>query len=165
MESAHPIGMQATEYGWSSWQDGLVRGVKHTSGEHRQRQVQGAGFDVRSGRIIGIYRSSFGEEDLSGSKSLDKIHGALAARARPCGWLRGEGCICCRRRLVEQAAAERKQTSTGAVGEPAEVADAWEPSGQDVLYKAAQELLRRERHGAMLTAVRVVLPAEGDRGI
>ena len=165
MESAHPIGMQATEYGWSSWQDGLVRGVKHTSGEHRQRQVQGSGFDVRSGRIIGTYRSSFGEEDLSGSKSLDKIHGALAARAWPCGWLRGGGCICCRRRLAEQTAAERKQTSTGTVGQPAEVADAGEASGQHMLEEASQELLRRERHGAMLTAMRVVLPAEGDRGI
>ena len=165
MESAHPIGMQATEYGWSPWQDGLVRGVEHTSREHRQRQVQGSGLNMRSGRVIGTYRSSFGEEDLSGSKSLDKIHGALAARARPCGWLRGGGCICCRRRLVEQAAAERKQTSTGAVGQPAEVADAGEASGQHMLEEAVQELLRRERHGALLTAMRVVLPAEGDRGI
>src|SRR6266851_1389429 len=103
MESAHPIGMQATEYGWSPWQDGLVRGVEHTSREHRQRQVQGSGLNMRSGRVIGTYRSSFGEEDLSGSKSLDKIHGALAARARPCGWLREGGCICCWRRLVEQS--------------------------------------------------------------
>jgi hypothetical protein len=79
IESAHPIGMQATEYGWSPWQDGLVRGVEHTSSEHRQRRVQGAGLNLRSGHVIGTYRSSFGEEDLSGSKSLDKIHGALAS--------------------------------------------------------------------------------------
>src|SRR6202166_446036 len=85
MESGHPIGMQATEYGWSPWQDGLVRGVEHTSREHRQRQVQGSGLNMRSGRVIGTYRSSFGEEDLSGSKSLDKIHGALAARERYIG--------------------------------------------------------------------------------
>jgi hypothetical protein len=165
MESAHPIGMQATEYGWSPWQDGLVQGVEHTSREHRQRQVQGSGLNVGSGRVIGTYRSSFGEEDLSGSKSLDKIHGALAARARPCGWLRGGGCLCCRRRLAEQAAAERKQTSTGAVGQPAEVADAGEASGQHMLEEAAQELLRRERHGALLAAMRVVLAAEGDSGV
>jgi hypothetical protein len=138
MESAHPIGMQAPEYGWSRWQDGLVRGVEHTSREHRQRQVQGSGLNMRSGRVIGTYRSSFGEEDLSGSKSLDKIHGTLAARARPGGWLGGGGCICCRRRLVEQAAAERKQTSTGAVGQPAEVADAGEASGQHMLEEASQ---------------------------
>ena len=31
-----------------------------------------------------------------------------------------------------------------------------------MLEEAAQELLRRERHGALLTAVRVVLPAKGD---
>src|SRR5216683_7359776 len=165
MESAHPIGMQATEYGWSPWQDGLVRGVEHTSREHRQRRVQGAGLNMRSGRVIGTYRSSFGEEDLSGSKSLDKIHGALAARARPCGWLREGGCICCRRWLVEQATAERQQLFAGAVGEPSEVADAREPSGQDVLDKAAQELLRGEGHGALLAAVRVVLPAEGYLGV
>src|SRR5229473_8456889 len=139
----------------------------------RGTHVQGAspeasarvGLNMRSGRVIGTYRSSFGEEDLSGIKSLDKIHEALAARARPCGWLREGGCICCWRRLVEQAAAERKQTSTGAVGQPAEVADAGEASGQHMLEEAAQELLRRERHGAMLTAMRIVLPAEGDRGI
>jgi hypothetical protein len=35
LESAHPIGMQATEYGWSPWQDGLVRGAEHTSREHQ----------------------------------------------------------------------------------------------------------------------------------
>src|ERR1700682_5017487 len=152
MESAHPIGMQATEYGWSPWQDGLVRGVEHTSGEHRQKRVQGAGLNMGSGRVIGTYRSSFGEEDLSGSKSLDKIHGALAARARPGGRLLGGRCICCRRRLVEQAAAERKQTSTGAVSQPAEVADAGEASGQHMLEEAVQALLRRERHGGMLTS-------------
>jgi hypothetical protein len=67
MASAHPIGIQGTEYGWSPWQDGLVRGVEQTSREHRQRQVQGSGFDVRSGRVVGTYRWSFGEEDLSGS--------------------------------------------------------------------------------------------------
>jgi hypothetical protein len=165
MESAHAIGMPATEYGWSPWQDGLVGGVEHTCREHRQRQVQGSGLNMWSGRVIGTCRSSFGEEDLSGSKSLDKIHGALAARARPCGWLGGGGCICCRRRLAEQAAAERKQTSTGAVGQPAEVADAGEASGQHMLEEAAQELLRRERHGALLAAMRVVLPAEGDSGV
>src|SRR5260370_18941526 len=162
MESAHPIGMQATEYGWSPWQDGLVRGAEHTSREHRQRQVQGSGLNLRSGRVIGTYRSSFDEEDLSGSKSLDKIHGALAARARPCGWLGGGGRICCRRRLVEQAAAERKQTSTGAVGQPAEVADPCEASSQHLLQQPLPELLRPPRHSPLLTAMRALLPAEGD---
>jgi len=73
--------------------------------------------------------------------------------------------LCCRRRLAEQAAAERKQTSAGAIGQPAEVVDAGKASGQHMLEEASQELLRREGYGAMFTAMRVVLPAEGDRGI
>jgi len=75
MENAHPIGMQATEYGWSPWQDGRVRGAEHTCREHRQRQVQGCGLNLRSGRVIGTYRSSFGEEDLSGSKEGASVAG------------------------------------------------------------------------------------------
>ena len=34
-----------------------------------------------------------------------------------------------------------------------------------MLEEAAQELLRRERHGALLAVVRVVLPAKGDLGV
>src|SRR5260370_40988775 len=126
MESAHPIGMQATEYGWSPWQDGLVRGAEHTSREHRRRRVQGSGLNLRSGRVIGTYRSSFGEEYLSGSKPLDKIHGALAARARPWGWLGGGGGLWCRLRLAEQGAARPKPTCTGVVAQPRHVGDGGE---------------------------------------
>src|SRR6266851_4484766 len=49
--------------------------------------------------------------------------------------------------------------------QPAEVADTGEASGQHMEEEAAQELLRREGHGALLAAVRVVLPAEGDPGV
>jgi hypothetical protein len=40
-----------------------------------------------------------------------------------------------------------------------------EASGQHMLEEAAQEPLRGEGHGALLAAMRVVLPAEGDLGV
>jgi hypothetical protein len=47
------------------------------------------------------------------------------------------------------------------IGKIAEVADADEASGQDVLAKAAQELGRGESHDALLVAVGIVSPSEG----
>jgi hypothetical protein len=52
-----------------------------------------------------------------------------------------------------------------AVGEEAEVTDAREPSGKDMLQKAAQELFMSERHLAALVVVRVILPAESDLAV
>src|SRR5260370_3368167 len=87
----------------------------------------------------------------------------MAVWAQPeVGLLGGRGC---HRRLMEQSAAERKHLPASAVGQPAEVADAREASGQYMLEEASQELLRRERHGALLAAIRIVLPPEGDLGV
>ena len=48
------------------------------------------------------------------------------------------------------------------MGQKAEVADAHEAGGQHVEQEAAQELLDRQGHQALLVAVRGVSPAEGD---
>ena len=54
-------------------------------------------------------------------------------------------------------ASERDESSPAGVGEIAEVADANEASGQDMLAEAAQELACGERHDALL-AMGVVFP-------
>jgi hypothetical protein len=48
------------------------------------------------------------------------------------------------------------------VGQKAEVADAHEARGKHVEQEAAQELLDRQGHQALLVAVRGVSPAEGN---
>ena len=48
------------------------------------------------------------------------------------------------------------------MGQKAEVADAHEARGKHVEQEAAQELLDRQGHQALLVAVRRVSPAEGD---
>jgi hypothetical protein len=63
---------------------------------------------------------------------------------------------------MEQAAAEGEHLSACTVGHPAEIADTREAPGQDVLQEAAQELFAGEPHDALLAAVGIVLPAEGD---
>src|SRR5258708_31373954 len=80
------------------------------------RQV--AGLRVRSGCVIGTCKSGFGKEDLCWGKPLDEVHGPLAARTWPGSRLAGQRCIRCRRRLMEQAAAEWEHLSACAVGEP-----------------------------------------------
>ena len=57
-----------------------------------------------------------------------------------------------------------KQVAASSVGEPAEVANAWEALRQDVLGKAAQKLLTGKSQGTGLVVMSVVLPAEGDLG-
>ena len=64
------------------------------------------------------------------------------------------------RRASQQLASEREQRGTVSAGEIAEVADADEPSGQDMLAEAAQELCRGECHYALLVSVGVVFPTE-----
>ena len=58
-------------------------------------------------------------------------------------------------------ASECEQGRTVGTGEIAEVADADEASGQDVLAKAAQELGCGESHDALLVAVGIVSPSKG----
>ena len=63
---------------------------------------------------------------------------------------------------MEQSAAEWQHVGSSAVGEEAEVADAGKASRQHMLDEAAQELFRGKCHGALLAAVRIVLPVEAD---
>jgi len=65
-------------------------------------------------------------------------------------------------RTREQLEAERQQRSASPVGEEAEVADAHEAARQQVEQKAAQELVDRQSHEALLVGVGGVSPAEGD---
>ena len=63
-------------------------------------------------------------------------------------------------RLVEQAPAAGELRRAGAVGEKAEVPDPDEAVGDDMEEKAADELLRLQRHHFHAAAVSVVFPAE-----
>jgi hypothetical protein len=48
--------------------------------------------------------------------------------------------------VSEEQTAVGKQVAASSIGQPAEVANPWEALGQDVLGKAAQELLTMARH-------------------
>jgi hypothetical protein len=60
----------------------------------------------------------------------------------------------------EKIATERKQFVPSAIGQPAEVANAWKTLRQDVLQEAAQKFFARQGHGALLVVVSVVFPAK-----
>jgi len=66
----------------------------------------------------------------------------------------------CWRLAGKLLAGERDESSPAGVDEIAEVADADEAPGQQMLAEAAQELACRERHDALLVTVRVVFPSE-----
>ena len=63
---------------------------------------------------------------------------------------------------VEESAGERQTYRAPRVRQVSELADANEPSWQNVLGEPAQELMRGNSHLALLVAMRVVFPAEGD---
>src|SRR5690348_4380125 len=65
------------------------------------------------------------------------------------------------RRLGEELAAAWQQVFAAAVGQPTEVANAWEALGQDVLDEAAQELLAGKSHRPLAAVMCVVLPSKG----
>jgi hypothetical protein len=71
-----------------------------------------------------------------------------------CGWQIG-GCS-------QQLKTEWQKSRASTVGQKAEVADANEAGGKHVKQEAAQELLDRQGHQALLVAVSGVSPAEGD---
>jgi hypothetical protein len=64
------------------------------------------------------------------------------------------------RPAFQAQASECEQSPTVSTGEIAEVADADEASGQDMLAKAAQELCCGESHDALLVAMSIVSPSE-----
>jgi len=116
----------------------------------------------RSGSVIGCSGSFSSEEELSCGEPLDDVHGSMAKRTVPEGRLDVGGCGVRRYWLVKQAPAERKQFSAFTIGHPSEVTDPWKPSGQHMLHEATQELIGRKCHGALPTAVRIVLPAKSN---
>src|ERR1700687_4682603 len=66
---------------------------------------------------------------------------------------------------LEQAEAERQQRGALPVGEEAEVADADEASRKQMEEEAAQELVGRQAHDALLVAMSGVSPAETDLAV
>lgn len=66
----------------------------------------------------------------------------------------------CWRLAGKLLASQCDEISPAGVGEIAEVADADEPSGENMLAEAAQELTCGERHDALLVAMCVVFPSE-----
>jgi len=71
-----------------------------------------------------------------------------------CGWQIG--------RSSQELEAKGQQHGAPSVGQKAEVSDAHEAWGKHVEQEAAQELLHRESHQALLVTVRGVSPAKGD---
>ena len=66
----------------------------------------------------------------------------------------------CWRLAGKLLSSQRDESSSAGVGEIAEVTDADEASGQNMLAEAAQELACGERHDALLVAMCVVFPSE-----
>ena len=65
--------------------------------------------------------------------------------------------------MIEQETAEREEIAAPAIRQPAEITDAGKASRKYMLKKATQELWRGERHAAWPAAMRVILPAKGNR--
>ncbi len=58
--------------------------------------------------------------------------------------------------------ADGEQAGAAAVGEEAEVADAYEAAREQMQQKAPQELIDGQRHQLLLVAMGRIAPAEGD---
>ena len=100
----------------------------------------------------------FCAEKFYGGDSLQNRHWSMATRASPKSGLRLCGSLLRHRR--EKVATDRKQFVPSAIGQPAEVANAWKPFRQDVLQEAVQEFLAGQRHGALLVVVCVIFSSE-----
>ncbi len=98
------------------------------------------------------------EVKLAAGEPFDNQHDAGAcwtAQAGRLGWI--GACRC-----AEQNAAAFERSTSSAVGEESEVADANQAAGQNVKQEAAQELMSGNSHDLLLAAVGIVSPAEGD---
>ena len=87
---------------------------------------------------------------LIGTQTFDSPHGALAMRTETEHHRLG---LLCRKRhwsSAQQATTQRKEFSAPAVGKQPEVTDAREPTWQDVLKKAPEELLMGQSHDSVL---------------
>ena len=100
----------------------------------------------------------FRAEKLYGSESFQHSHWSMATRASPKCGLRL--CRSLLRHRREKVATDRKQFVPSAIGQPAEVANAWKPFRQDVLQEAMQKFHAGQRHGALLVVVGVIFPSE-----
>lgn len=147
----------ATVYGWRA----VFSDLRHTASERAGKHTMSVAVNWKLGRVKQVCLAWLGEVELSGSHSLKKVHGPMAARAvREQGLC--DGSYFGERRLFEQSAAEWQDASAPAIGEEAEVSNAWKASRQDMFDETAQELFGDKCHGALLAVVGIVSPAEAD---
>src|SRR5215831_18491987 len=104
----------------------------------------------------------FRVEKLYGGESFQHSNWSTATRASPKCGLRL--CRSLLRHRREKGATDRKQFVPSAIGQPAEVANAWKPFRQDVLQEAVQKFHAGQRHGALLVVVGVIFPSEDHLG-
>jgi hypothetical protein len=64
--------------------------------------------------------------------------------------------------VQQESLAEGQEGRAPAIGQETKRADADKAAGQDMEQKAAQELLRSERHDFLLIPVGIILPAESN---
>ena len=90
----------------------------------------------------------------------DKHRGAAVGAVPVGGSLRGSG----ERRAIarQQLVAEQEAMRAESIREKTKIADSHEAFWQHVQEEAAQELRSQQRHRALLAAVSIVLPTEGD---
>jgi len=93
---------------------------------------------------------------LGAGQPFDDQHDAGAGWAAQAGWLRQIDTG----HHAEKRAAAFEFSTTSAVGEETEVADAHQAAGQNVQQEAAQELMSGNGHDLLLAAVSIVSPAK-----
>jgi len=103
----------------------------------------------------GEYRKSFDDDHGIGAFWTAETSGLGGEGSGDCGWV-WPGLV------IEQALTERQESSTPAIGQEPERADADKAAGQDMEQEAAQELFRTERHHSLLITVGIILPAESN---
>src|SRR5215472_9951740 len=130
------------------------------------RAVVGEVFGVEGSCSCGapedLRRSS--EEKLCCGDPFDHAHSSATDGAPPGDAGLIGPCRCCWRRAFRGAAqqleAERKQTGAPAVGEEAEVTDAYEATWQHMKEKPPQELIGGQRHQPLFVAMGGVAPTK-----
>ena len=98
------------------------------------------------------------EVKLAAGEPFDNKHKSVTCWTAQAGWLRRiDAC-----RHAEQRAAAFERSTSSAVGEEPEVANAHQSVRQNMKQETAQELMSGNSHDLLLTAVSIVSPAERD---
>ena len=131
---------------------------RHTNAPARGTHVGGPLMFAASGRI-----EVKAPREFHSGESVNDNHRGAAVGAVPVGVsLRGSPARRRRRSLASSCRQSGRQCGSESVGEKTKMADSHESLRQHVQEEAAQELRSQQRHLALLAAVGVVLPSEGD---